>query len=106
MTGKLSVGMAFRRAGLLTTPEERKRPSVVERTAEILAATGGSPDEPGNGLALLYEDADLQAAHESLKASKALRRRGDITPDWALAEAKLDDAESVDQALAGYSRRR
>ncbi len=99
-TGKLSVGLAFRRAGLLTTPEERRPPSVVERTAEILAATGGSPEEPANGLALLYEDADLQAAHESLKASKAPRRRGEITPDWALAEAKLDDAESVDQALA------
>ena len=99
-TGKLSVGMAFRRAGLLMTPEERRPPSVVERTAEILAAIGGSPDEPANGLALLYEDADLQAAHESLKASGAPRRRGDITPEWALAEAKLGDAESVDQALA------
>ena len=99
-TGKLSVGMAFRRAGLLTTPEERRRPSIVERTAEILAQTGASPHEPTNGLALLYEDADLKAAHDSLTASKMPRRRGDITSEWALAEAKLDDAEDVEQALA------
>ena len=99
-TGKLSVGLAFRRAGLLTTPEERRRPSVVERTAEILAERGGSPDEPANGLALLYGDPHLQAAHQSLTSSKTSRRRGDITADWALAEAKLDDAENVEQAMA------
>ena len=99
-TGKLAVGLAFRRIGLLTTPEERRRPSVVERTTEILEETGGSPDEPANGLALLYHDANLQAAHQSLTVSKTPRRRGDITADWALAEAKLDDAESVEQAVA------
>ena len=99
-TGKLSVGMAFRRAGLLTTPEERRRPSVVERTAEILAEMGGSADETVNGLALLYDDAGLQAVHDSLTASKTPRRRGDITADWALAEAKLSDAETVEQAVA------
>ncbi len=99
-TGKLSVGMAFRRAGLLTTPEERWRPIVVERTAEILAEMGGPPAEPANGLALLYGDADLQAAHDSFESGKAPRQRGDIGPDWALAEAKLNDAESVEQALA------
>ena len=99
-TGKLSVGLAFRRIGLLATPEERRRPSVVERTAEILAEMGESSDEPANGLALLYDDANLQSVHQSLTASKTLRERGDITADWALAEAKLDDAESVEQALA------
>ena len=99
-TGQLSVGMAFRRAGLLTTPEERRRPSVVERTAEILAETGAPPEEPANGLALLYGDASLQAAHNTFMAGLTPRRRGDIKADWALAQAKLDDAETVEQAVA------
>ena len=81
-TGKLSVGMAFRRVGLLTTPEERRRPSVVERTAEILTETGGMPDEPANGLALLYDDPSLQAAHgqfdDEQGAATARRHHGGL----------------------------
>ena len=98
-TGKLSVGLAFKRIGLLATPEERRRPTVVDRAAEILAAMGGAPDEPGNGLAVLYDHPALRAAHASFGSERASRERGHISPDWALAKAKLGDAETVEQAL-------
>lgn len=99
MTGLLSVGMALRRIGLLTTPEERTKPSVVVRSAQILAETGGAPEEAPNGLATLYEDSALQAAHATFQSCHAARRRGDISADWALAEAKLHDATTRDEAL-------
>ena len=92
-TGLLSVGLALRRIGLLTTPEERSKPAVVVRAAAILAEMGGAPEEPENALRLLYDDRHLQAAHESFAANDPPRRRGEISADWALAEAKLDDSE-------------
>ena len=98
-TGLLSVGLAFRRIGLLTTPEERKKPSIVVRASEILDEMGGAPEEPANGLAVLYANPQLQVAHEAFLPTKR-RQRGEITPDWALAEAKLDDAETIDDAIA------
>ncbi len=98
-TGKLSVGLAFKRVGLLATPEERHRPSVVDRAAEIYADTGGTHDEPAPGLAMLHGDPVLRAAHALFSMDQVPRKRGHITPDWALAEAKLDDAQTVGQAL-------
>jgi membrane glycosyltransferase len=98
-TGLLSVGLALRRIGLLTTPEERSKPAVVVRAAAILAEMGGAPEEPENALRLLYDDRHLQAAHESFASNDPPRRRGEISSDWALAEAKLDDSESVEDAL-------
>lgn len=96
-TGLLSVGLAMRRIGLLATPEERDRPKIVERASQILAATS-APGEPEDALALLYDNAALQKAHEAFLPREP-RRRGEIAPEWALAEAKLDDAETIDEAL-------
>ena len=98
-TGLLSVGMAFRRLGLLTTPEERAKPPVVARAAAILAEVGGAPEEPPNALAHLHGDTMLQTAHRAFLPA-ACRKRGEIAVDWALAEAKLDDAETADEAIA------
>jgi membrane glycosyltransferase len=98
-TGLLSVGLALRRIGLLTTPEERTKPTIVVRAAEILESLGGAPDEPEDGLAILYADAPLQAAHEAFLSGKQ-RKRGDVPHDWALAAAKLRDAETIDDAVA------
>ena len=99
-TGLLSVGLALRRLGLLTTPEERVKPTIVTRAGEILAEMGGAPEEPPNGLLVLYNDRPLQDAHEAFHADDQRRRRGEITPDWALAEAKLNDAEVLEDVLA------
>ncbi len=99
-TGLLSVGTALRRIGLLQTPEERRRPPVVERASVILAAMGGAPDETANGLEVLHADPMLQGVHRAFQAGGKVRRRGDISADWALADAKLDDAECVEDAVA------
>ena len=98
-TGLLSVGLALRRVGLLTTPEERSKPSVVVRAAEILAGLGDVHEEAENGLKVLYENRQLQALHVVFQSGEQPRRRGDISSDWALAEAKLDDAECLEDAL-------
>ena len=99
-TGKLSIGLGARRIGLLGTPEEKTKPKIVTRAAEILAEVGGAPEEPDNGLAVLHADPQLQAAHELFLPKEAIRKCGDISADWALAQAKLHDARSVDEAIS------
>ena len=100
LTGKLSIGLGARRIGLLGTPEEKTKPTIVTRAAEILAEVGGAPEEPDNGLSVLHADPALQAAHELFLPKEAVRKCGDITADWALAQAKLRDATTVDDAIA------
>ncbi len=98
-TGLLSVGLALRRVGLLTTPEEKVKPSVVTRANALTEEMGGTRDDPEDGLALLYADPALRAAHATFMPADLHRPRGTMTAEWALAHSKLADAETVDDAL-------
>ena len=93
-TGLLSVGLALRRIGLLTTPEEKTKPSVVVRANALIAEMGGASEEAGDGLALLYADPALRAAHLAFMPADLQRSRGTMTAEWALAHSKLADAET------------
>jgi membrane glycosyltransferase len=99
-TGQLSIGMAFRKIGLLTTPEERTKPSVVLRANEIIQEMGGLRDETDDGLAILYDDPHLQAAHIAFMQRDQGHQRGHMPAEWALAQSKLQDAETVSEALS------
>jgi membrane glycosyltransferase len=97
-TGKLAFGIGLRRAGLLITPEEKQKPPVVRRANQIakeLAPLTGA----ANGLKSLYADAEFRAMHVAMLPSGPSRRRGDIAPEWALAEAKLLEAATMDEAI-------
>jgi membrane glycosyltransferase len=52
-----------------------------------------------DALAAIYRDPDLRAAHEAMLPQVAPRRRGDIELDRAMAEAKLMDAQTIDEAI-------
>ncbi len=98
-TGQLSIGLALRRIGLLTTPEERTKPSVVVRANVLVAEMGGARDEPEDGLATLYEDPHLQAAHAAFMPKDWAHKPGEMSADWALAQSKLHDAATIEDAL-------
>jgi len=103
VTGLLGVGLALRRAGLLLTPEENTKPPVVVR-ANALAEELGAHKETPDGLRCIHNDAKLRHAHDAfLPPHQRKRKRGEISPEWALAEAKLDDAESLDEVLKWLS---
>ena len=99
-TGLLSVGLALRRAGLLITPEEQIAPPVVAR-ANFLASDPARPaSEALSGLHALYADPQFRAFHVACLPRRQKRRNGDISPEWALADAKLSDAETIDEAIS------
>ncbi len=97
-TGKLAFGLGLRRAGLLITPEEKHKPAVVRR-ANLRAKGLALTTAEAQGLKSLYADAEFRALHVAMLPSGPSRRRGDISPEWALAEAKLLEAATIDEAI-------
>ena len=98
-SGKLSIGLWLRRIGLLATPEETAPPAIATRAnalAEELSAAG--PSE-ADALRALHADATLRVLHESFLPPAPRRVRGDIDPARAVAEAKLNDAETLEDAV-------
>lgn len=98
-SGKLALGMAMRRVGLLVTPEEGARPRVAARAAEI-EETGRKIDEHVNALVAVHQNPALRDAHEKMLPPAGRRQRGEIHTERVIAEAKLIDATSIDDAVA------
>jgi membrane glycosyltransferase len=104
-SGSLALGLGMRRIGLLRTPEETSPPAVVARSnalAAELALTGGDHDD---ALQAIWADAALRAAHESFLGESPRRRRGDIDVETAVAAAKLNDAQTLEDARAWLNSR-
>jgi membrane glycosyltransferase len=99
-TGLLSAGLALRRAGLLITPEEQSTPPVVARANFLANEPAWLAGEALRGLHALHADPQFRAFHVACLPRRQRRRNGDISPEWALADAKLSDAGSIDEAIS------
>ena len=99
-SGQLWIGVALRRLGLLTTPEESSPPPIVLRSNELsmeLARTGHDGDD---GLRAVHGDPVFRAQHELFLPSAGRRRRGEVDVEDAVATAKLNDARSLEEVIA------
>jgi membrane glycosyltransferase len=99
-SGQLWLGLGMRRIGLLRTPEETDPPAVVRRAnslADELALTGHDDDD---ALVAIHADPGLRAIHEAFLPEKPRHRLGDVDVDTAVAAAKLNDAETIEDACA------
>ncbi|MFD2251378.1 membrane glycosyltransferase [Pseudochelatococcus lubricantis] len=102
-SGKLAIGLALRRAGLLMIPEETSRPRIATRAQEIAEEFAALGYDDADSLAVLHEDAQARSWHESLLPPARTRRRGEFDTDRTLAQAKLVDAESLADVRAWLS---
>ena len=98
LSGQLGVGLALKRMGLLLTPEERRPPPIATRANELQLRNATAAIDEADGLMALYGDPRLQEQHEAMLPPPAPRRRGEIDPERALAEAKIVEAETIDEA--------
>ncbi len=97
-SGQLSIGLWLRRHGILLTPEESSPPPIAtEANARMEALAGRGLDEC-QAIPLLHGDRNLRQSHIDMLPPAAPRPRGAITPERALAEAKLSEAESLEDA--------
>ncbi len=99
-SGQLWLGLALRRAGLLRTPEETSPPQVVERANALAAELASAGRDDDDALMAIRADPALRAIHEAFLPEAARRRPGDVDVDAAVATAKLNDAETIEDACA------
>ncbi|HUB65227.1 MAG TPA: glucans biosynthesis glucosyltransferase MdoH [Methylocella sp.] len=99
-TGQRRVGIALRRAGLLVTPEEQATPPVIARANSLASERTSLDANIPAGLFLLYADPQFRAFHLACLPRPQRRQHGNITPEWALANAKLSDAETIVEAIS------
>ena len=83
---------------LFRTPEQRTPPRILVRANELASATGEAVERP---LLELRSDPRLLDAHLMNLPRDRSRIRGQINPHLAIARAKIEDAETLDEAL-GY----
>jgi membrane glycosyltransferase len=97
-SGQLALGLWLKRHKLLMTPEEGDPPGVATRANALQAEFAEAGFDDADGLRALHADPHLRHAHEMMLPEAHSRRRGEIEPDRAVAQAKLVDAETIEDA--------
>jgi membrane glycosyltransferase len=104
LTGQRWLGLAFRRAGVLRTPEESTTPPIAKRARSLYKSLQRANEDEINGLQAIHADPELRELHESWLPARKSRQKGQITADRAVAEAKLADADTIEDAIAWLNR--
>jgi membrane glycosyltransferase len=104
-TGSPALGKAAYRLGLLTTPEEIEPPAVLQRANELAHEWAAMRPQLTDALVCLANDASLRTLHAMMLSTTPERRKGEYDVDLLLGLAKLDDADSVEEAAALLSNR-
>jgi membrane glycosyltransferase len=99
LSGQLGAGLALKRLGLLLTPEESRPPAIATRANELQIRNAAFGFDDEDGLKAVYADENLREKHCEMLPPAAPRKRGVIETERALAEAKLVDAETIEDAM-------
>jgi membrane glycosyltransferase len=99
------IGWGLRRARLLLIPEETSPPAVAERAFRHGKEFDALGLEDRRALELVHADPDFRDVHQQIIQVPAPRVRGRIDTDRVIAEAKLTDAQSIEDARAWLSPR-
>lgn len=99
-SGQLGIGLWLKRHKLLLTPEEGAPPAVADRANQLSALFAEDGFDQSDGLRALHDDPALLEAHEKMLPQATPRKRGEIEPERAIAQAKLVDAETIEDAIA------
>jgi membrane glycosyltransferase len=104
LTSQRWLGLVLRRAGILVTPEETTTPPIAKRGKALSKALRRVDEDEVNGLIAIHADTELRAAHEAWLPVRRPRQRGVISADRAIAEAKLADAMTIEDAVQWLNR--
>ena len=99
LSSSASSGVA---SSLFKTPEETSPPQVLRRANELANASHRAVSCP---LLELRRNADLRDAHLDNLSGPTRRNRGEVDPHLAIARAKIEDAETFDEAATFLSPR-
>jgi membrane glycosyltransferase len=99
LSGHLGAGLALKRLGLLLTPDERRPPEVAQRANALQAENAKMGFDDEDSFAALFRDPALREHHESMLPHLPHRGRGEFAAERVLAEAKIIDADTIDEAI-------
>jgi membrane glycosyltransferase len=105
VTGWQGLGRVVRRLGLLATPEEIEPPAVVRRANELTYDWASTRPEIPDAFVRLASDVQLRALHAAMLPTTHERPKGEYDVDLLLGLAKLEDADSLEEACALLSTR-
>jgi membrane glycosyltransferase len=97
-SGQLSIGLWLKERGILLTPEETSPPPIAtlaNARSEELEKRGLDDCE---AVRVLHGDPELRERHIAMLPPAPARKRGEFQPERALAEAKLSEAASLEEA--------
>jgi membrane glycosyltransferase len=97
-SGQLAIGLWLRRYGFLATPEETHPPEVAIRANGLSAELAAQGEDDGDALRILYEDGAFRSVHETMLPLAASRERGKFEPDRVMAQAKIAEAGTIEEA--------
>ena len=86
---------------IFATPEQNSPPRVLMRANELMTKAPSFNDNPVDEL---RKNEALLSAHMSTLLDQPLRGRGDIDPAFAVARLKIEDANSMAEAIGYLSR--
>ena len=99
-SGQLGIGLALKRMGLLLTPEEATPPAIATRANALMSQLATDGGDESDGIRAIHDDAALRESHDLFLPAAQPRLRGHIDTDRALAEAKLSEAQTLDEAIS------
>ena len=99
-SGQLAIGLWLKRRRLLLTPEEGSPPAIATRANALQQEFAKQGFDDADGLLALHQHPYLFDAHQDMLPTAPNRARGQIEAERALAQAKLVDAKTIDEAMA------
>ncbi|MGE0714557.1 MAG: glucans biosynthesis glucosyltransferase MdoH [Alphaproteobacteria bacterium] len=101
LAGSRAAGDALRRVGLLATPEETSPPPTLVRAQALRREHAGVAAD----VRRLFADDRLLDAHRGMLPPPRRRRAQPVDAHLAVGLAKLDEADTLDEALAALDAR-
>lgn len=100
-----SIGWGMRRLRLLLIPEEHSPPPIAERAYRLGTEFEALALEDHKALDLVHADPGFREVHQHIIQVPPPRVRGRVDTDRVIAEAKLTDAHSIEDARQWLSSR-
>ena len=92
-------GLALRRLGLLSIPEERDPPHILSRAKELTATLQAVERMRGEVFAAFLDSPELVELHRRMLPPPRRRSRRDLDVHLVVGLAKLDECANLEEAL-------
>ncbi len=99
LTARAGLGIALRRLGLLSIPEERDPPHILSHATELTASLRAVEPKPDELLAVFFDRPDLLELHRRMLPPPPRRACRDVDVHLVVGLAKLDECASLEEAL-------